>query len=171
MVLLPKLAEKDAEVERLQNKRNRLVEEKNDLMAKIAQLEWLGATNWQRFEEVVACNFLCCSLPCLASISRAVSCTALYTEYHSHSPHLAHIMIIASSSASYHLHHRRPHPRPHPAPCSVHHAPSTLHPAPNILVTITTVVIIVIMIIIIIIMIITRLVLIIASLFCRVSST
>jgi predicted transcriptional regulator len=42
MVLLPKLAEKDAEVERLQNKRNRLVEEKNDLMAKIAQLEWLG---------------------------------------------------------------------------------------------------------------------------------
>jgi hypothetical protein len=29
-------------VERLQNKRNRLVEEKNDLMAKIAQLEWLG---------------------------------------------------------------------------------------------------------------------------------
>ena len=175
MVLLPKLAEKDAEVERLQNKRNRLVEEKNDLMAKIAQLEWLGATNWQRFEEVVACNFLCCSLPCLASISRAVSCTALYTEYHSHSPHLAHIMIIASSSASYHLHHRRPHPRPHPAPCSVHHAPSTLHPAPNILVTITTVVIIVIIVIMIIIitiiMIITRLVLIIASLFCRVSST
>ena len=42
MFLLPKLAEKDAEVERLQNKRNRLVEEKNDLMAKIAQLEWLG---------------------------------------------------------------------------------------------------------------------------------
>ena len=42
MVLLPKLAEKDAEVERLQNKRSRLVEEKNDLMAKIAQLELLG---------------------------------------------------------------------------------------------------------------------------------
>jgi hypothetical protein len=33
MVLLPRLAKKDAEVERLQNKRKNLVEEKNDLMA------------------------------------------------------------------------------------------------------------------------------------------
>ena len=40
--LLPKLAEKDAQVERLQTERNNLVEERTELMAKVASLECLG---------------------------------------------------------------------------------------------------------------------------------